>query len=99
VIIGERLAENAKEKERLFREQLALLPVKEVRGEGLLLAVVPHNKKIIPDLVARAPDYGLLLDYFLFCDEAFRIAPPLTISHDEITLACQRLGKLMEAVA
>jgi acetylornithine/succinyldiaminopimelate/putrescine aminotransferase len=99
VIIGERLAENAKEKERLFREQLALLPVKEVRGEGLLLAVVPHNKKIIPDLVARAPDYGLLLDYFLFCDEAFRIAPPLTISHDEITLACQRLGKLMEGVA
>jgi acetylornithine/succinyldiaminopimelate/putrescine aminotransferase len=99
VIIGERLAENAKEKERLFREQLALLPVKEVRGEGLLLAVVPHNKKIIPDLVARAPDYGLLLDYFLFCDEAFRIAPPLTISHEEITLACQRLGKLMEGVA
>jgi acetylornithine/succinyldiaminopimelate/putrescine aminotransferase len=98
VIIGERLAENAKEKERLFREQLALLPVKEVRGEGLLLAVVPHNKKIIPDLVARAPDYGLLLDYFLFCDEAFRIAPPLTISHDEITLACQRLGRLMETL-
>ncbi len=99
VIIGERLAENAREKERLFREQLALLPVKEVRGEGLLLAVVPHNKKIIPDLVARAPEYGLLLDYFLFCDEAFRIAPPLTISHDEIILACQRLGRLMNALA
>lgn len=99
VIIGERLAENAREKERLFREQLALLPVKEVRGEGLLLAVVPHNKKIIPDLVARAPEYGLLLDYFLFCDEAYRIAPPLTISHDEIILACQRLGRLMNALA
>jgi acetylornithine/succinyldiaminopimelate/putrescine aminotransferase len=99
VIIGEKLAENAKGKERLFREQLALLPVKEVRGEGLLLAVIPQDKKIIPDLVARAPEYGLLLDYFLFCDEAFRIAPPLTISHDEIILASQRLGRLMEAMA
>jgi putrescine aminotransferase len=99
VIIGERLAENAKEKERLFREQLALLQVKEVRGEGLLLAVVPPNKKIIPDLVARAPEYGLLLDYFLFCDEAFRIAPPLTISNAEIILACQRLGRLMDALS
>jgi len=99
VIIGEKLAENAKGKEQLFREQLALLPVREVRGEGLLLAVVPEDKKIIPDLVARAPDYGLLLDYFLFCDEAFRVAPPLTISHDEIILACQRLGRLMQAVS
>lgn len=99
VIIGEKLAENAKGKEHLFREQLALLPVREVRGEGLLLAVVPEDKKIIPDLVARAPDYGLLLDYFLFCDEAFRVAPPLTISHDEIILACQRLGRLMQAVS
>jgi acetylornithine/succinyldiaminopimelate/putrescine aminotransferase len=99
VIIGEKLAENAKEKERLFREQLSILPVKEVRGEGLLLAIVPHNKKIIPDLVAHAPEYGLLLDYFLFSDEAFRIAPPLTISHEEIMLACQRLGKLMQALA
>jgi acetylornithine/N-succinyldiaminopimelate aminotransferase len=99
VIIRENLAENAKSKERLFREQLAHLPVKEVRGEGLLLAVVPKNKKIIPDLVSRAPEYGLLLDYFLFCDEAFRIAPPLTISHDEIILACQRLGRMMEVVA
>jgi acetylornithine/N-succinyldiaminopimelate aminotransferase len=99
VIIGEKLTENAKGKEKLFRDHLALLPVREVRGEGLLLAVVPRDKKIIPDLVARAPDYGLLLDYFLFCDEAFRIAPPLTISHDEIILACQRLGRLMEALA
>ncbi len=99
VIIREKLAENANGKEKLFREQLALLPVREVRGEGLLLAVVPQDKKIIPGLVARAPDYGLLLDYFLFCDEAFRVAPPLTISPDEIILACQRLGRLMQAVS
>ncbi|MCK7540686.1 MAG: hypothetical protein MZV63_62260 [Marinilabiliales bacterium] len=44
-----------------------------------------------PHMVARAPEHGLMLDYFLFCDEAFRIAPPLTISPDEIHLACQRL--------
>lgn len=99
VIIREALTATAKEKERLFREQIANLPVREVRGEGLLLAVFPEDKTIISKLVSRAPDYGLLLDYFLFCEEAFRVAPPLTISPDEINLACQRLRSLMEALS
>ena len=98
VIVSENLAEKAFEKEKLFRQGLAGLPFRQVRGEGLLLAVVPEDKGVIPSMVARAPDHGLMLDYFLFCDEAFRIAPPLTISPEEIHLACQRLRALTEAV-
>lgn len=98
VILNGNLAQMAVEKEHLFREELAGMPFREIRGQGLLLAVVPDDKKLIPAIVARAPEYGLMLDYFLFCDEAFRIAPPLTISPDEIRLACQRLKALYEAV-
>ncbi len=98
VITGENLPRKAVEKEQLFREELTGMPFREIRGEGLLLAVVPEEKRIIPTLVAQAPAHGLMLDYFLFCDEAFRIAPPLTISHDEIRLACQRLKALFQAV-
>lgn len=99
VIVNGNLAEKAKEKEQMLRKELAAMPFREIRGEGLLLAVVPADKSIIPALVARAPEHGLLLDYFLFCDEAFRIAPPLTISPDEIHLACQRLKVLTETVS
>ena len=99
VIVNGNLAEKAKEKEQMLRKELATMPFREIRGEGLLLAVVPADKSIIPALVARAPEHGLLLDYFLFCDEAFRIAPPLTISPDEIHLACQRLKVLTETVS
>jgi acetylornithine/N-succinyldiaminopimelate aminotransferase len=99
VIITEQLAEKAREKEIHFREELSHLAVREIRGEGLLLAVVPEDRRIIPQLITRAPEHGLLLDYFLFCDSAFRVAPPLTITHDEISLACQRLGDLMRAMA
>ena len=81
------------------RRELQNMPFNLIRGEGLLLAVLPEKPEIIPALVARAPEYGLLLDYFLFCSEAFRIAPPLTISDDEIRLACQRLKRLTEAVS
>jgi acetylornithine/succinyldiaminopimelate/putrescine aminotransferase len=98
VIVKEDLAGKAIGKEQLFRKELADLPFREIRGEGLLLAVVPEKPEIIPALVARAPEYGLLLDYFLFCSTAFRIAPPLTISDDEIKLACQRLKKLTVSV-
>jgi len=97
VIVNGSLAKMAVEKERLFRQELAGMPFREIRGEGLLLAVLPEDKEIIPALVARAPEKGLMLDYFLFCDEAFRIAPPLTISPDEIHLACQRLKALCQA--
>ncbi|MRR20510.1 aspartate aminotransferase family protein [bacterium] len=98
VIVNGNLARMALEKEHLFRQELADMPFREIRGEGLLLAVAPEDKGIIPALVARAPEQGLILDYFLFCDDAFRIAPPLTISPDEIRLACQRLRALCQAV-
>lgn len=98
VIVSEGLTESALEKEQFFRQELAGMPFREIRGEGLLLAVVPEDRRIIPSLVAQAPAHGLMLDYFLFCDEAFRIAPPLTISSDEIRLACQRLKALTETV-
>jgi acetylornithine/succinyldiaminopimelate/putrescine aminotransferase len=99
VILAEELAAKALTKEQLLRNELAGMPFREIRGEGLLLAVVPDQPEIIPAMVARAPEYGLLLDYFLFCDTAFRIAPPLTMSDDEIRLACRRLKALCQAVA
>ena len=47
-------------------------------------------------LYAHAPDYGLILDYFLFCNDAFRIAPPLIISNEEIKQACRQLKILLD---
>jgi acetylornithine/succinyldiaminopimelate/putrescine aminotransferase len=99
VIMREDLSSKATAKEKQFREELSHLPVKEIRGEGLLLAVVPEERKIVPEIVRQAPAYGLLLDYFLFCDDAFRIAPPLTITPDEIHIACQRLKALTQALS
>ncbi len=98
VIVNGKLAEKALEKEQLLRSELSGMPFREIRGEGLLLAVVPEKPEIIPAMISRAPEHGLMLDYFLFCPEAFRIAPPLTITDDEIRLACRRLKVLYQAV-
>jgi acetylornithine/succinyldiaminopimelate/putrescine aminotransferase len=67
-----------------------------VRGEGLLLAVRLQDPSYIQYIIAHAPDHGLILDYFLFCGDAFRIAPPLVITEDEIILACKLLKELLD---
>ena len=55
--------------------------VREIRRSGLLLAVEPglfrSGSTASWELFKEA---GILSDWFLFCDTAFRISPPLTIS-------------------
>ncbi|MBG0859503.1 MAG: aspartate aminotransferase family protein [Bacteroidales bacterium] len=96
VIIDENLIASCEEKSNLFRKELNHPLISDIRGEGLLLAVVLPEPEFVRYAVAHAPDYGLLLDYFLFCPDAFRIAPPLTISPQEILAACNQLKILLD---
>lgn len=96
VIIEEKLAESCHSKSALFKKELVHPLISAVRGEGLLLAVQVTDPSYIRNIIAHAPEYGLVLDYFLFCNNAFRIAPPLIISEDEIVLACGLVKKLLD---
>jgi len=97
VIINDNLVESCNSKSEVFKRELNHPLISEIRGEGLLLAVKLKKPEQVKYIVSHAPDYGLILDYFLFCDDAFRIAPPLTISYEEISLACTQLNKLLDA--
>ena len=96
VIIEEKLSESCNSKSALFKMELKHPLISKVRGEGLLLAVQLTDPSYIKYVIAHAPDYGLVLDYFLFCDNAFRIAPPLIISEEEILLASELLKKILD---
>jgi acetylornithine/N-succinyldiaminopimelate aminotransferase len=95
VIIEEDLISRVKHKSLLIKKNLKHRLIKEIRGEGLLLAVQLSNSLYIDYVIKHAPEHGLILDYFLFCGDAFRIAPPLTISDEEIILACKSLKGLI----
>ncbi len=99
VIIDENLAENATTKSAVFRRELIHPLITEIRGEGLMMAVKLKSPSHIQYVIAHAPDYGLVLDYFLFCNDAFRIAPPLIISENEIKEACRLLLMLLDDAA
>ena len=58
--------------------------VKEIRRSGLLLAVELGESEKLYKIMDHFIEEGILSDWFLFCDTAFRISPPLVISDDEI---------------
>jgi acetylornithine/N-succinyldiaminopimelate aminotransferase len=96
IIIQENLAESSNLKSALFKEKLKHPLISEVRGEGLLLAIQLTDRLYVPYIVANAHKHGLIIDFFLFCDSALRLAPPLIINEDEITLACSLLLDLLD---
>ncbi len=75
-------------KEKLFRELLVHPLIKEVRGIGLMLAIMTENEEITNKIVLNCQDKGLILFWLLFEKCAVRITPPLTISEDEIREGC-----------
>ena len=84
-IVENRLAEKAEAKGALYESLLADHPqVKEIRRSGLLLAVELGSSDKMFAMMEMFAREGIMSDWFLYCDTAFRISPPLTISEDEI---------------
>lgn len=81
------LIEEVEEKEKLFRKNLKHQKIKEIRGKGLLLAVEIENFDMVLKLVKQGLKDGFITDWFIFHNSAFRIAPPLNITKEEILLA------------
>lgn len=96
VLTEENLIKSCSGKSKLFRDLLKHDLISSVRGEGLLLAVQLVRPEYVKYAIAKAPEFGLILDYFLFCDDAFRMAPPLVISEEEILLACRLICNLLD---
>lgn len=76
------------EKEKLFRSLLVHPLINEIRGIGLMLALMMPSPEITNKVVLRCQDKGLILFWLLFEPCAIRITPPLTISEKEIRQGC-----------
>ncbi|MBQ5923940.1 MAG: aspartate aminotransferase family protein [Alistipes sp.] len=67
--------------ERLLESHHRIL---EIRRSGLLLALELGKPEYLYRLMEIFKEVGIMSDWFLYCDTAFRISPPLTISEAEI---------------
>lgn len=75
-------------KEQLFRSLLQHPKIKEIRGVGLMLAIILDDADITSKIILKCQENGLILFWLLFEPRAIRITPPLTISENEIREGC-----------
>nr|WP_262910374.1 aspartate aminotransferase family protein [Pontibacter silvestris] len=88
VIQQENLLNGVKAKAELFKQLLVHPRIKEVRNCGLMMAAEFESFEVLKAVIDRAILNGVLTDWFLFCDNSMRIAPPLTITEEQIREAC-----------
>jgi acetylornithine/succinyldiaminopimelate/putrescine aminotransferase len=87
------------EKEQLIRQHLKHPLITEIRGRGLMLAVITPSAAIANTIVLRCKDEHLILFWLLFEPKAIRITPPLTISNDEIIKGCMIITRVLDSIS
>lgn len=83
-------------KAQLIHQLLKHPIIKDVRSSGLMMAVELTKRKYLKHVVSHTIEQGALIDFFLFNDRSFRLAPPLIISEDEIHEGVAILLRSME---
>lgn len=92
-LLDEKIVDDVLEKEALFQSKLKHPIIKEVRSSGLMMAVELTKRKYLKHVVANVIEQGALIDYFLFNNRSFRLAPPLIIEEAQIIEATQIILK------
>ncbi len=88
VIERENLLASVEEKGRLFEQLLQHPSIREIRRIGLMFAIDFDSAERVNRIVEAAKELGVICYWFLSHPYSFRIAPPLTITHDQIQESC-----------
>ncbi len=96
VLLDEKLIEQVQKKEQLFRTLLKHPKIKSINGMGLLLSVEFESYEQNKAIIDRCIENGIITDWFLFNAHSMRIAPPLSITEEEILLACNTIIQCLD---
>jgi len=95
-LLEENLIPTVAAKEALFRKRLVHPKIKEIRGKGLMLCIDVGDFELVYKVASYCQERGLIIDWFLHCNTALRIAPPLSIGDEEIEAACTLLLEALD---
>ena len=98
ILLQSNLITETLEKEQYIREQLQHRGIQEIRGKGLMLALILRTPEHAQQLVKIALERELLLFFLLFEERAVRVTPPLTISKKEIKKGCDIILNILDEI-
>ena len=87
VLIDEGITNRVKALEEYIHNKLKHPIIQELRSSGLMMAVELTKRKYLKHVVNYAFEKGALIDYFLFNNRSFRLAPPLIYTIEEMEKA------------
>ena len=96
VMTNENWIEQVKHKSQLFNELISHKSIVELRSIGFMFAVELASEEKVNEVINALLDRGIIGFYFLSCRDAFRLAPPLCITEDEIKWACDQINEVLE---
>jgi acetylornithine/succinyldiaminopimelate/putrescine aminotransferase len=91
VIEEEKLLDHVEEKGQLIESLLVHPGIREIRRKGLLFAIDFDNAPLVSAIVEEGKKLGVICYWFLSHPYSFRIAPPLTITTEEIKDSCRSI--------
>jgi acetylornithine/N-succinyldiaminopimelate aminotransferase len=98
VIIEEELVKDVAAKGQLFKSLLVHPMIREIRGLGLMLSLQLDSFEQVEKVSKCCAEAGVIIDWFLHCETALRIAPPLIITEQEIEKACAVILKALDTL-
>ena len=97
ILIREERVDNAKREGLLYKTILeSHKAVKELRQVGLLLAVDLGESRAAERILPLLIEEGVMSDWFLFDENSFRIAPPLSITDEEIIYSASLIAAALD---
>lgn len=97
-LIDAKLISNVERNRKLFKKLLKHPMILSFRSAGMLMAIefdsYETNKQVIDCCINK----GLFTDWFLFASHCMRIAPPLTITIEQIYDACNIIIEVCDSI-
>ena len=97
-ILDQNLLAESVRKEQIIRKFLVHDAIKEIRGKGLMLALIVETPDIAAQIIHQCLKNGLILFFLLFEGRAMRVSPPLNISDQDLEKGCNIILKSINEV-